>query len=334
MTKKVLVVGGAGYVGSHTAVALVEAGYEPIILDNFSNSHEQIYADLGELLGRQLPLYKLDACDFDAVATIFRKHAPFYGLIHFAALKSVTDSLSDPLAYYRNNLSSLWTVLQADPPNVVFSSSCTVYGAARALPVEENSPLGATTSPYGYTKQVCEKILEDNCLSNRIMRGVSLRYFNPIGAHPSAKIGEWPVGPPSNLVPALTQAVHKKEILTIYGTDYDTPDGSCIRDYIHVMDLAEAHVCALNWLNTQPKGTYEVFNCATGRGSSVQEVISTFEKSCNTQVKTKIGPRRSGDIPSIYANGAKIKRLLSWECTRSLSTALKDAWRWQQKLPK
>ncbi len=329
----VLVVGGAGYIGSHTAVALAKKGYQPILLDNFSNSHAQVSTGLQKLLGAAPCLYTVDACDPQAVGEVLRKHAPLYGLIHFAALKSVSQSLAQPLSYYRNNLASLWTLLHEKPPKVVFSSSCTVYGEPERLPIDEHSALGVPASPYGYTKQIGEQMLLDCCRSSE-MRGVSLRYFNPIGAHASACIGELPLGPPENLVPALTRAVHSGDCLEIYGDDYGTPDGSCVRDYIHVMDLAEAHVSALQWLDKQPAGCYETFNCGTGRGYSVLEVVATFEQLCQVQVKKTIMPRRAGDIPEIYANVDKANTILKWQCTRSIGTSLQDAWRWQKSLPK
>lgn len=330
---KVLVIGGAGYIGSHTTLALAQAGYEPLILDNFSNSHPQIYKGIQKILGYAPLLYKGDACNPSLVAQIFKKHAPLRGIIHFAALKSIEKSLKEPLPYYRNNLASLWTVLEAKPPQVVFSSSCTVYGKPKVLPVEENMPLAPPSSPYGYTKQISEQMLADSCRGQGI-RGISLRYFNPIGAHPSAHIGELPLGPAENLMVALARAAHQGHIFHIHGNNYKTPDGSCIRDYLHVMDLAEAHVAALNWLEKQPKGSYEVLNCGTGKGHSVLEIVQAFEKLSQIKVKKEIGPRRAGDFSEIYAKVDKATQILKWQAQRSLDTAIKDAWRWQQTLPK
>ena len=330
--EEVLVVGGAGYIGTHTVVALSTSGYSPIILDNFSNSDPQIYEGLCHILSTEVPLYRGDACDEGTVEKIFRNHKLLRYVIHFAALKSVSHSLLDPLSYYRNNLSSLWTVLKMRPTYVVFSSSCTVYGLPKRLPVNELSPFEVSSSPYGRTKQVCEQMLEDVCKSESEVSAVSLRYFNPVGAHSSASIGELPLGEPSNLVPALTRAVQRSKPLRIYGTDYDTPDGSCVRDFLHVMDLAEAHVSALRWLKKQDTPCYEAFNCGTGRGHSVLEVISTFEEISGIKVKRQLSERREGDLPVIYAEVKKAADLLKWHCKRSLSSSLEDAWRWQKTL--
>ena len=329
--KYVLVVGGAGYIGTHTVVALAEAGYMPLILDNFSTSDPRGYKGLKHILGKLPPLHIGDASEEQTVKKLLKQYAPLHGVIHFAALKSVSESIERPLEYYRNNLASLWNVLQSNPLRVVFSSSCTVYGLPEILPVREQMPLKEARSPYGYTKQIGERILSDYCHSTK-NRGVSLRYFNPIGAHRSAQIGELPIGSPSNLVPSITQAVSKAEPLRVYGTDYETPDGSCLRDYIHVMDLAEAHVSALRWLEQQPKGQYEVFNCGLGKGYSVLEVITTFENTCKQKLITQLAPRRAGDIAQIYASVDKARDQLQWRATRSLAQGLQSAWEWQQKL--
>ena len=334
MRKEVLVVGGAGYIGTHTTVALASAGYSPLILDNFSNSCPQVYEGLKKILGTEVPLYRGDACDRSTVEAIFKKHKSLDCVIHFAALKSVSESIVDPLLYYYNNISSLWTLLKLRPTKVVFSSSCTVYGQPKSLPVEENCAFGQASSPYGHTKQICEDILKACSKSKKAVQSVSLRYFNAVGAHPSATIGELPLGPPANLVPTLTQAAHKGQPLCIYGTDYDTADGSCVRDFLHVMDLAEAHIAALEWLEEQNSPCCETFNCGTGHGYSVLEVVSTFEEISGVKVQLQISNRRSGDVAEMYAKTDKAKRLLKWQSRRSLSDSLEDAWRWQKNLPK
>ena len=330
-SKHVLVVGGAGYIGTHTVVALRAAGYKPVIVDNFSNSDRRSYERLCQLLSEKVPLEEVDASDDDATASAIRPYMPLCGVIHFAALKSVPQSIERPLDYYRNNLSSLWNILRHRPTRVVFSSSCTVYGQPKALPVDEQTPIQEASSPYGYTKQVGERMLQDYCQSSSA-RGVALRYFNPVGAHESAEIGELPLGRPSNLVPALTQAVARGEALEVFGTDYETKDGSCVRDYIHVMDLAEAHVAALRQLEEAAPATYEVFNCGVGRGYSVLEVVAAFENCTKKQVHLRVAPRRAGDIAEIYAQADKAARILGWQAKRSLSEALLHAWHWQQRI--
>ena len=335
--KKILVTGGAGYIGSHTAVELVRAGYEPVILDNFSNSERFIVARVRKITGRNVPLHTGNCAVPGDVARVFRKEGHFHGIIHFAALKSVEESLAQPLRYYRNNLGGMLTMLQATEqyrvPNFVFSSSCTIYGDPDKLPVRENAPVKKMASPYGETKKIAERMLETFIQSGVPVKAVSLRYFNPIGAHPSGLIGELPLGVPKNLVPFLTQtAAGLRKILRVYGNDYSTPDGTCIRDYIHVMDLAGAHVRALIYLEKKRTRTfYDVFNIGTGRGSSVLEILRTFEKVTGVKVPYKIAPRRSGDIKKIYAAVGKAKKELRWSAKLSLEDALSSSWAWQSQ---
>jgi UDP-glucose 4-epimerase len=336
--RKILVTGGAGYIGSHTAVELAKAGYEPVILDNLSNSKKFIVERVSRIIGRKVALYVEDCSDAAAVAKVFKKEGAFYGVIHFAALKSVPESVKEPMRYYQNNLGGMLTLLQAiskyKVPYFVFSSSCTVYGQPDALPVHETTPLKKATSPYGETKEICERMLESFIHSAAKVRAVSLRYFNPIGAHASALIGELPLGIPQNLVPFVTQtAAGIRKQLTVYGDDYPTPDGTCIRDYIHVVDLARAHVHALAYLEKQKEGTfYDVFNVGTGRGYSVLEIVRTFEKVTGVKFPYKIGPRRTGDIEQIYANVDKAEKVLGWRTELGLEDALASAWAWQRSI--
>ncbi len=333
---KILVTGGAGFIGSHTVVELIAAGYEPIIVDNFSNSQKGVIERLEELTGQSLKFYEQDFQDATALTKIITDEG-VTGIIHFAAYKAVNESVEEPLKYYQNNVAGLITLLkvveQQKVPHFVFSSSCTVYGEPETLPVTENEPLKPAVSPYGATKQMCEEILRDTTVVSSRLRSIALRYFNPIGAHPSGKIGELPLGTPACLVPYLTQAVAKlRPPLTVYGNDYPTPDGTCIRDYIHVVDLARAHVSALRLLESQKAASYEVCNVGTGTGSSVSEVITTFEKVTGESVPYTFGARRAGDIVSSYADVTKAKELLGWQSEFTLADALKDAWRWQQTL--
>lgn len=335
--KKVLVTGGAGYIGSHTVVKLLKHGYTPVIVDNFSNSDERILNGLEEILGFLPRLYRTDCTDIQALKSIFQQEAPD-GVIHFAAFKAVGESTEQPIRYYRNNIDSLLNVLELmkefGTRDLVFSSSCTVYGQPDDLPVHEQSPQKTATSPYGYSKQVCERIIEDFCNSNKNFRCALLRYFNPIGAHPSGLIGELPYGTPNNLVPYITQtAAGIREKLTIHGNDYSTPDGTCIRDYIHVCDLAMAHVKALQWLEGE-QNACEAFNLGQGVGNSVKEVVDTFEQVNGTPVNAIVGPRRAGDVEQVWADVTKAHRVLDWRTNHSLAEALVDAWRWQQHVTK
>lgn len=334
--KKVIVTGGAGFIGSHTCVELVAAGMEPVIVDDLRNSEERVLRGLADILGKEPRLYRIDCADDTAFEEVVRQETPD-GVIHFAADKAVGESVSDPLKYYGNNIGSLVTVLRVmarhGVKNIVFSSSCTVYGDSRDLPVTENSPVLEAASPYGYTKMVCERMLRDTSVSDPALKAVLLRYFNPIGAHPSAAIGELPIGTPNNLVPFITQAAAGlRDKLTVFGSDYSTPDGSCIRDYIHVVDLAKAHVRALGWMAEQRAPLCETFNLGTGNGNSVLQVVNLFEEVNGVKVPYVIGPRRAGDVEAMYADTQKSATLLGWRTERSLADSLRDAWRWQQAL--
>ncbi len=338
---KILVTGGAGYIGSHTVVALAEAGYEPIIVDNLSNSQATALEGISAILGRKVPFYSVDCTDEAALDDVFQAEGKVEGVIHFAAFKAVGESVSEPIRYYHNNVGSMLALLKAMERAAcrafVFSSSCTVYGIPDALPVTEAAPTHRATSPYGNTKQVCEDILHDLAASGRSnLQLCALRYFNPVGAHTSARIGELPLGVPNNLVPFVTQtAAGLRDHLTVYGTDYDTPDGSCIRDYIHVVDLADAHVVALRWLLNEAvtdRAALETFNLGTGRGNTVLEVLHEFERVSGQKLPIVLGARRVGDVPAIYGDVTRAAQVLGWRAQRSLSDALADSWRWQQAL--
>ena len=334
----VVVTGGAGFIGSHTVVELIGAGYEPIIVDDFSNSQRSVLEGLEAILGRKIPCHAIDCNDTDALRFVFESEGPIKGVIHFAAFKAVGDSVARPLAYYRNNVGSLITLMevmqQFDVRDLVFSSSCTVYGQPDTLPVTEETPCKPAASPYGHTKQICESIIGDAVRAKLPLRTAVLRYFNPIGAHPSGRIGELPLGVPDNLVPFITQtAAGIRDSLTLFGDDYETPDGSCIRDYIHVVDLAAAHVKSLQWLDTQDAPSMsELFNVGTGGGRSVLEVIAAFERASGRSVKYRVGERRPGDIVQIYADVSKAERVLQWKAERSMDDAMRDAWNWQLAL--
>jgi len=330
----ILVTGGAGFIGSHTVVALAGAGYRPVVLDDFSNSQSRVLDGLQQILGYEVPCYVQDCNNHAALFDVFQREN-IQGAIHFAASKAVGESMQEPLRYYRNNLGSLITLLEVmqetGMPDLIFSSSCTVYGEPAMLPVTETSPVQPATSVYGNTKQVGEEILRDVVAAGKPFRIVSLRYFNPVGAHPSAHIGELPLGVPNNLVPFITQsAAGLRGPITIFGNDYPTPDGTCIRDYIHVMDLAEAHVSALQNLQKHSRNShYDVFNVGTGQGASVLEVIQTFETVTGQNLNYHIGPRRSGDVVAVYADATRSREQLGWTAKRSLREALEDAWRWE-----
>jgi len=334
--KNILVTGGAGYIGSHTVVELVSAGYNPIIVDNFNNSEKSVLNGLKKITRKDITFYDHDFQDNKFLAKVLEKNK-IGGVIHFAAYKAVGESVENPLKYYDNNVSGFISLLgvleEAKISSLVFSSSCTVYGEADMLPITESSPIKPAASPYGTTKQMCEIIMRDTTNASKSLRSLSLRYFNPIGAHYSALIGELPIGRPSILVPFITQTVAGwYPELKVFGNDYPTPDGTCIRDYIHVVDLAQAHVKALKHLEKQPDSYFDAFNIGTGRGSSVLEVINTFEKSTGQKVLYKIGPRRPGDIVISYADPAKARKTLDWKAQKTLADGLKDAWRWQQTL--
>jgi UDP-glucose 4-epimerase len=338
MKQKILVTGGAGYIGSHTAVELIEAGYEVVILDNLSNSRVEVMHGIEKITGVR-PLFFCDDCnDKDALRRIFASHPDLCGIIHFAASKAVGESVRQPLAYYRNNLVPLLNLLELMPEyavgGLVFSSSCTVYGQPSHLPVTEDAPVQPALSPYGNTKQINEEIIRDALYAGLPFKGIILRYFNPIGAHPSAEIGELPNGVPQNLVPFITQtAAGIRRELSVFGDDYDTPDGSCIRDYIHVVDLARAHVAAMRrLLENVSGGALETFNLGTGRGVSVLELIRTFEAVTGVKVPYRIVSRREGDIEKVWAAPERANRVLGWSACETLESTLASAWRWQQKL--
>ena len=335
---KVLVTGGAGYIGSHTAVALHEAGFMPVLVDNLHNSKASAVDGIRAIVGDDIPFEALDICDKTGLEELFGRH-DFVGVLHFAAHKAVGESMAKPAMYAANNVGGLGVLLEVasahDVDNIVFSSSCTVYGEPEDMPVAESAPFQRAESPYGWTKQACERVLEDHAAACGAAHVALLRYFNPIGAHPSAHIGELPLGVPNNLIPFLTQAVSGiRKALTVFGGDYDTPDGTCIRDYLHVMDLAEAHVAALQWCLDQPqdRSVIRPFNLGTGRGASVLEVIQGFERATGQKVPYTMGDRREGDVVAIWADPSRAADELGWRTTRSLETSLADAWRWQEKL--
>lgn len=334
MSKNVLVTGGLGFIGSHTVVELISSGYNPIIIDDLSNSRDSVLQGITDITKTPPQFIQGNFADSNILNDIFKKY-DITGVIHFAAFKAVGESSAKPLDYYQNNVANFITLLrtlaQHRVSNLVFSSSCTVYGEPDNLPITEESLFKPAESPYGATKQMCETILKDCYSAGLIKSAVALRYFNPIGAHPSGKIGELPIGTPANLVPYVTQTASGiRPELTVNGDDYDTPDGTCIRDYIHVVDLAKAHVKALDTLlNNQ--NFYDAINIGTGKGASVLEIINTFESVNNIKVPYKIGPRRPGDIIEIYADTSKANKILHWKSTLSLGDALKDAWHWQQQ---
>ena len=336
MKKKILITGGTGYIGSHTTVELIEEGFEAIIIDNLYNSEAEVVDRIHKITGVRPVLEVLDLCEREKLDTFIGKHKDISAVIHFAALKAVGESVNKPLEYYRNNLLSLVNLLEVMKhyriPNLVFSSSCTVYGQPEKLPVTEQAPLQPATSPYGNTKQVGESIIRDTTVSDKNIKAISLRYFNPIGAHPSALIGELPRGVPENLVPFLTQTGYGiRDELKVFGDDYNTPDGSCIRDYLHVVDLAKAHVVAIKRLiEGQNKADYEVFNLGTGNGVSVLEAIKSFERVSGIKLKYKIVGRRAGDIEKIWADPSYANKELGWKTLSSLDEAMKTAWDWEK----
>lgn len=333
--RKVLVTGGLGFIGSHTVVELVKKGYEPIIVDNLSNSKIGILERLNEICGSKINLSQFNLLDLNKVKELFEAHK-FDSIIHFAASKAVGESVENPLLYYQNNLITLTNLLEVSKEygltKFIFSSSCTVYGQPDRLPVTEETPKKPAESPYGNTKQVGEEIIEDFCNSFPPFRAISLRYFNPIGAHESGRIGELPLGAPNNLVPYITQtAIGIRNTLKVFGGDYDTPDGTCIRDYIHVVDLANAHIKAMEFLHTSDR-SYDVFNIGTGEGSSVLQVIKSFEKVSDLKLNYEITDRRPGDVEQIFAQTDKVKEVLGWESEHDLDQMMSSAWKWQQSL--
>lgn len=333
----ILVTGGTGYIGSHTAVELIEKGYDVVIADNFSNSQPEVLDAIKEISGKSPRFFETDLRDHKATQELFRKAGDIVAVIHFAAFKAVGESVADPLLYYRNNLFSLVNVLEAmremNCENLVFSSSCTVYGQPEKLPVTETSEVSAPQSPYGNTKKISEEIIRD-VVKTGIVKCVSLRYFNPIGAHPTAKIGELPNGIPNNLVPFITQtAIGKRPALKVFGNDYNTPDGTCVRDYIHVVDLAKAHVKAIDrLLKKATKNDFEVFNLGTGQGNTVLDIINTFQGSTGVKLNYEIAPRRPGDVEKIWADTSHANKELGWKTELSLKDALQSAWNWEKYL--
>ena len=337
MKGTILVSGGAGYIGSHVSVELCQAGYEVVVADNMSNCDDTNYNGVCAIVGRELPFENIDFCDAEAVKALFGKYR-FDAVIHFAAFKAVGESVSDPLKYYRNNLSSFLNVLEAvreqGGGNVLFSSSATVYGEPDEFPVTEKSPRKPAMCAYGATKQMCEDFLKDCVAAYPGLKGTALRYFNPFGAHPSALIGELPRGVPNNLVPYITQtAIGKRECLSIFGNDYPTEDGTCRRDFIDIVDLAKAHVCAVaRMLEGRMNDSYEIFNIGTGRPLSVMELVNAFEKANGVKLNYRFAPRREGDIASIWADSEKANRELGWKAERTTEQTLAAAWAWEKKL--
>lgn len=338
MKKKILVTGGTGYIGSHTAVELINEGFEVVIIDNLYNSEKEVLDGVEQITGVKPSLEVFDICDNVKLDDFFRRNKDISAIIHFAAYKAVGESVRKPLDYYRNNLVSLINLLEGmkkySIPNLVFSSSCTVYGQPEKLPVTEAAPLQPATSPYGNTKQVGEEIIRDTVLSDEKIKAIALRYFNPIGAHPSALIGELPRGVPENLVPYITQTAYGlRDELKVFGNDYDTPDGYCIRDYLHVVDLAKAHVVSVKRLiEGRNKADYEIFNLGTGNGVSVLQAIQSFESATGVKVKYNVVGRRPGDIEKIWADPSYANKELGWRTVSSLEEALKSAWDWEKRI--
>ena len=334
----ILVTGGTGYIGSHTVVELINEGFDTVIIDNLSNSNIDVLDGIEKITGVRPKFEQLDMTNQENVNAFFKKYQNIEAIIHFAASKAVGESVEKPLLYYRNNLVSLLNILEAmkqfEIDNLVFSSSCTVYGEPDSLPVTETSPIKSANSPYGNTKQICEEIIRDTLLVNKKLKAILLRYFNPIGAHTSAIIGELPLGIPANLVPFITQtAAGIREKLSIFGDDYDTPDGTCIRDYIHVVDLAKAHVHAIKrMIENKNKSNYEIFNIGTGKGLSVLELVNAFQEVNNVKVNYQIVGRRPGDITSVYADTSLANKELGWIAQSSIEETLKSAWKWEKKI--
>jgi UDP-glucose 4-epimerase len=333
---KILVTGGLGFIGSHTVVELINAGYEPVIVDDLSNSNLKILDQIEKIAGHKPVFYQLDLCDENEIKNLVTAEPGITGIIHFAAFKAVGESVQLPLKYYRNNLYSLLNLLNSyysKPLNFVFSSSCTVYGQPDELPVTENAPVKPAQSPYGNTKQIAEEILTDMVASGTNYKVISLRYFNPVGAHNSALIGELPIGVPQNLIPFITQtAIGKRQKITVFGDDYNTPDGSCIRDYIHVVDLAKAHVAALKLMESNGFTGYDVFNIGTGEGNSVLGIIAAFERVTGVKLNYEIGPRREGDVEQVWGDVSKSSRQLRWKAELGIDTMMSSAWEWEKYL--
>jgi len=332
---QVLVTGGLGYIGSHTSVLLLEKGYNLVIVDDLSNSNEKVLKNINKITGKNPIFEKIDLKNKNSVSKLFKNY-DFDGIIHFAAHKSVNESVNDPEKYFKNNIGSLENIISEikllkKPMNFIFSSSCTVYGQADSMPINESFELKKAESPYGQSKKKCEEILETHHKSGHSFKNITLRYFNPIGAHPTGLIGELPIGTPENLVPYITQtAIGKRDYLTVFGNDYNTKDGTCIRDYIHIMDLAHAHICCLERLmKVDEDNFFRVYNVGSGKGTSVLELINLFENVNQIKLNYRIGNRRNGDIVNAYADASKIKNELNWSTKYSLENALKTAWNWQ-----
>ena len=339
MKKTILVTGGTGFIGSHTTVELQQAGYEVVIIDNLSNSKVEVIDGIEQITGIRPAFEKVDCCDYPALEAVFAKYPNIQGIIHFAASKAVGESVKKPLLYYRNNLNSLINLLELMPKyqvkGIIFSSSCTVYGqpSPENLPVTEEAPIQKALSPYGNTKQINEEIIQDYIHSGANIKSVILRYFNPIGSHPSALIGELPIGVPMNLIPFVTQtAIGVRKQLKIFGNDYNTPDGTCIRDYIYVVDLAKAHVAAMTRVLEKDTDPVEIFNIGTGRGLSTLEVVEGFEKATGVKLNWEYAPRREGDIEKVWGNVDKANKVLGWKADTPIADVLASAWKWQKKL--
>jgi UDP-glucose 4-epimerase len=336
MKKKVLVTGGTGYIGSHTIIDLIENGYEVVCVDNGCNSDKSSLDAVEKICGVRVPYFHIDLCDLQAAESIFVAHPDISGVIHFAALKAVGESVEKPILYFRNNIESLINILDLSVKyqveGFIFSSSCTVYGNVEKSPVDENTPLQEAASPYGRTKQIGEQIITDS-LKNTQVKSILLRYFNPAGAHPSALLGESPINPPQNLVPVITEtAIGKRDNMTVFGTDYPTRDGSCIRDYIHVCDLAHAHTLSLKYIfDGRQEAKVDVFNVGIGNGLSVLQIIEAFERVTGQKLNYTIGPRRPGDVMAIFSDYAKAKNLLGWNPQFGVVDIMKTAWNWEKK---
>ena len=336
--KKILVTGGLGFIGSHTVVELQNEGFEVVVIDDLSNSSEDVLNGIEAITGKRPLFEKIDLKEKESVEDFFKKHSDVFGVIHFAASKAVGESVEKPLLYYENNLNALVYMLQnisgLDEKNFIFSSSCTVYGQADELPITENAPVKPAESPYGNTKQIGEEIIRDTCKVYSDLNAISLRYFNPIGAHASAHIGELPIGVPQNLVPFITQtAAGLRKELSIFGNDYPTDDGTCVRDYIHVVDLAKAHVVALQRLiNGNNESNYEYFNIGTGVGSTVLEVVQSFERVSGESLNYKFAPRREGDVIAAFADTSKANNTLGWKSQSTLDEAIASAWKWEKRV--
>ena len=337
---RILVTGGTGYIGSHTVVELMQQGYDVIIVDNLSNSNEAVLDGITAIVGRRPEFARVDCNDMEAMDAVMTQYPDIVATIHFAASKAVGESVEKPLLYYRNNIGSLLTLLELmkkhKVQNIVFSSSCTVYGqpSSEHLPVDETAPIQTALSPYGNTKQINEEIIRDEAHADAALHAILLRYFNPIGAHPSALIGELPNGVPNNLLPFVTQtAAGLRKELKVFGDDYNTPDGSCIRDYIYVVDLAKAHVRAVErMLQGKADEQVEIFNLGTGRGLSVLEIVNTFMQVTGVKIPYQIVGRREGDIEQVWANPEKANRLLGWKADTPVGDVLLSAWNWEKKL--